>query len=181
MPRGCGAVLGERCERFELVAATPPNDGNGSGRQDEGYRKSLLEPHRELSRERMSAEPDTGRLDPRRLVFVDETWAKNIITPIRGWAPRGAKLVGWTPFGHWGTLTFPAALRHGRIDAPCVLDGPINGKLLSDLEAHWPTTRCLPARGIRQLLQELRLCFIVNENDSSCSEARREAHPVSQL
>lgn len=31
------------------------------------------------------------------------------------------------PFGHWRTLTFLAALRHDRIDAPCVLDGPING------------------------------------------------------
>ena len=30
-------------------------------------------------------------------------------------------------FGKWRTLTFLAALRHDRIDAPCVLDGPING------------------------------------------------------
>ncbi|MEN2786910.1 IS630 family transposase [Sphingomonas qilianensis] len=29
--------------------------------------------------------------------------------------------------GHWRTLTFVAALRHDRIDAPLVLDGPING------------------------------------------------------
>ena len=32
------------------------------------------------------------------------------------------------PFGHWRTLTFLAALRSDRIDAPCVIDGPINGK-----------------------------------------------------
>ena len=31
------------------------------------------------------------------------------------------------PHGHWKTLTFLAALRHDRIDAPAVLDGPING------------------------------------------------------
>lgn len=68
-----------------------------------------------------------GRLDPRRLVFIDETWAKTNMTPIRGWAPRGTKLVARAPFGHWRTLTFLAALRHDRIDAPCVLDGPING------------------------------------------------------
>ncbi len=49
------------------------------------------------------------------------------MTPIRGWAPRGQKLVARAPFGHWRTLTFLAALRHDRIDAPCVLDGPING------------------------------------------------------
>ena len=32
------------------------------------------------------------------------------------------------PHGHWRTLTFLAALRHDRIDAPCVIDGPINGE-----------------------------------------------------
>lgn len=50
------------------------------------------------------------------------------MTPIRGWAPRGHKLVARAPFGKWRTLTFLAALRHDRIDAPCVLDGPINGQ-----------------------------------------------------
>lgn len=50
------------------------------------------------------------------------------MTPIRGWAPRGQKLVARAPFGKWRTLTFLAALRHDRIDAPCVLDGPINGQ-----------------------------------------------------
>jgi transposase len=50
------------------------------------------------------------------------------MTPIRGWCPRGQKLVAHAPFGKWRTLTFLAALRHNRIDAPCVLDGPINGE-----------------------------------------------------
>lgn len=50
------------------------------------------------------------------------------MTPIRGWAPRGQKLVAHAPFGKWRKLTFLAALRHDRIDAPCVLDGPINGE-----------------------------------------------------
>lgn len=50
------------------------------------------------------------------------------MTPIRGWAQRGEKLVAHAPFGKWRTLTFLAALRHDRIDAPCVLDGPINGE-----------------------------------------------------
>ncbi|HEX2764292.1 MAG TPA: IS630 family transposase [Allosphingosinicella sp.] len=69
-----------------------------------------------------------GRLDPRRLVFIDETWAKTNMTPIRGWSRRGEKLVARAPFGRWRTMTFLAALRHDRIDAPCVLDGPINGQ-----------------------------------------------------
>lgn len=53
------------------------------------------------------------------------------MTPIRGWSRRGSKLVTKAPFGKWKTLTFLAALRCDRIDAPCVLDGPINGQLFT--------------------------------------------------
>jgi transposase len=67
-----------------------------------------------------------GQIDPRRLVFIDETWAKTNMAPLRGWAPRGERLKAKVPFGHWKTLTFLAALRHDRIDAPWLLDGPIN-------------------------------------------------------
>ena len=49
------------------------------------------------------------------------------MTPRRGWGPRGARVKGFAPFGHWNTMTFLAALRHDRIDAPWVIDGPING------------------------------------------------------
>jgi transposase len=69
-----------------------------------------------------------GRIDPRRLVFIDETWAKTNMTPLRGWAPKGQRLIGRAPHGHWRTMTFIAALRHDRIDAPFVLDGPVNGE-----------------------------------------------------
>ena len=69
-----------------------------------------------------------NRLDPARLVFIDETWAKTNMTRLRGWSPRGRKLLAKAPQGHWRTLTFLAALRHDRIDAPCVIDGPINGE-----------------------------------------------------
>ena len=61
------------------------------------------------------------------MVFIDETWAKTNMAPLRGWGPRGQKLIGKAPHGRWRTLTFLAALRHDRITAPCVIDGPING------------------------------------------------------
>lgn len=61
------------------------------------------------------------------MVFIDETWAKTNMTRLRGWAPRGHKLLAKVPHGRWRTLTFLAALRCDRIDAPCVIDGPING------------------------------------------------------
>src|ERR1700738_3295841 len=42
-----------------------------------------------------------GRIDPRRLVFIDETWAKTNMGPLRGWAARGQRLPGQVPYGHW--------------------------------------------------------------------------------
>jgi putative transposase len=68
-----------------------------------------------------------GRVDPKRLVFIDETWTKTNMAPLRGWAPRGKRLKAKVPHGRWKTMTFLAALRHDRIDAPWLLDGPING------------------------------------------------------
>jgi len=49
------------------------------------------------------------------------------MAPLRGWAPRGMRLTAKVPHGHWKTTTFLAALRHHRIDAPWLLDGPIDG------------------------------------------------------
>jgi transposase len=68
------------------------------------------------------------RVDPSRLVFIDETWTKTNMTPLRGWAPCGMRLVTKVPHGHWNTTTFLAALRHDRIEAPWLLEGPINGE-----------------------------------------------------
>ena len=48
------------------------------------------------------------------------------MAPLRGWCTRGKRLIGKAPHGHWQTMTFIAALRHDRISAPCVIDGPIN-------------------------------------------------------
>jgi hypothetical protein len=64
-------------------------------------------------------------IDPRRLLFVDETWAKTNTTPIRGWAPTGQPWSRKMPHGHWKTLTFVAGPRCYAISAPCVLDQPI--------------------------------------------------------
>ena len=50
------------------------------------------------------------------------------MAPLRGWAPRGERLEAKVPHGHWKTSTFIAALRSDRVDAPWLLDGPINGE-----------------------------------------------------
>ena len=36
------------------------------------------------------------------------------------------------PYGHWRTKTVLAPLRHDQIDAPCVLDQPVNGQSFTD-------------------------------------------------
>ena len=69
-----------------------------------------------------------NQIDPERLVFIDETWTKTNMEPFRGWALRGQRLVAKVPHGHWKTTTFIAALRYDRIEAPWVLDGPINAE-----------------------------------------------------
>jgi transposase len=76
--------------------------------------------------------PDVARYRARWKTYqarlIDETWAKTNMAPLRGWGPRGCRLRATAPYGHWKTMTFLAALRHDRIDAPWVLDGPINGE-----------------------------------------------------
>ena len=67
-------------------------------------------------------------IDPSRLVFIDETWTKTNMAPLRGWAPCGQRLPGKAPHGRWKTMTFLAALRHDRVDAPWLIDGPIDGQ-----------------------------------------------------
>jgi transposase len=81
----------------------------------------------DIARRRARWKQHQGRLDPKRLVFIDETWAKTNMTRRHGRSARGTRLVAKVPHGKWRTLTFLAALRCDRITAPCVIDGPING------------------------------------------------------
>tara|TARA_R110002051_G_scaffold176316_1_gene246287 strand:+ start:3213 stop:3734 length:522 start_codon:yes stop_codon:yes gene_type:complete len=81
-------------------------------------------------------------LDPHRLVFIDgEDGKKSILwidfrtngvktnmAPLRGWGPKGTRVLGRAPHGKWRTLTFLAALRANGLKAPCVFDGPVNGE-----------------------------------------------------
>lgn len=61
-------------------------------------------------------------------MFIDETWIKTNMAPLRGWGAKGRRLRALAPHGHWRTMTFLAALRCDQLTAPCVFDGPINGE-----------------------------------------------------
>lgn len=61
-------------------------------------------------------------------MFLDESWAKTNMTRLYGRSPRGSRLIGTAPFGHWNTTTFVAGLRQDRLVAPMVLNGAMNGR-----------------------------------------------------
>jgi transposase len=100
-------------------------------RRAELQKKTLIASERDrpdVARRRAQWTKYRGRIDPARLVFIDETWTKTNMAPHRGWAPRGERLTAKVPHRRWKTLTFLAALRCDRVDAPWLIDGPINGE-----------------------------------------------------
>jgi transposase len=105
--------------------------GCSCGARGCGSKKTLfaLEQGRaDIRRRRQRWRSWQARLDPGRLVFIDETWIKTSMAPLRGWGQKGARLRAFSPHGHWRTLTFLGALRCDQLTAPCVFDGPINGE-----------------------------------------------------
>jgi transposase len=66
---------------------------------------------------------------PERLVFIDETGTTTKMTRLRGRARKGQRLKMKAPFGHWGTQTFIAALRHDGLTAPWVIDRLMNREI----------------------------------------------------
>lgn len=61
-----------------------------------------------------------------RLVFIDETGAATNMVRRYGRSPRGLRVKGYAPNGHWKTTTFVAGLTRNGIIAPLVVDAPMN-------------------------------------------------------
>jgi len=68
-------------------------------------------------------------LDITRLVFLDETWTTTNMTRRYGRADKGQRCQGAVPHGNWKTTTFVAGLRHDRLTAPMVAEGPMDGDM----------------------------------------------------
>lgn len=98
---------------------------------------------RDVVRRRNLWKQHQHKVDPARLVFIDETWVKTNMTRTHGRCAVGQRLVDKVPHGHWKTLTFVAALRCDAITAPCVLDRPINARSFLAYVTHFlvPTLR----------------------------------------
>lgn len=78
------------------------------------FKKSVAAGERDrpdVARRRAQWTKYQDRIEPERLVFIDETWTR---TALRGRAPRGEMLTAKVPHGRWKTMTFLAALRHDR-------------------------------------------------------------------
>ena len=100
-------------------------------REVESQKKTLIASEQDrpdVARRRAQWMKYQPRIDPSRLVFIDETWTKTNMAPLWGWAPRGERLKAKVPHGHWQTMTFLAALRHDSVQAPWLIDGPISGE-----------------------------------------------------
>jgi transposase len=123
--RGLAAELAERGIKVDYRTVWAFVHGEGLS-----FKKSVLPSEQDrpaIARRRAQWRARQTGVDPRRLGFLDETWAKTNMAPRRGWSSRGHRLRGSAPHGHWRTMTLLAALRHDRIDAPWVVDGPIDG------------------------------------------------------
>jgi hypothetical protein len=64
---------------------------------------------------------------------------------LRGRCPRGERLIGKVPNGHWKITTFVAALRRTSITAPFVVDEPMNGEILRSISSDASCPSCAPA------------------------------------
>jgi len=68
-------------------------------------------------------------IDPAKVVFIDETWAKTNMTRTYGRSELGTRVVEKTPCGRWQTTTFLGALRAEGFIAPLTVEGAINDEL----------------------------------------------------
>ena len=84
-----------------------------------------------MARARERWRQDQPSLDPARLVFIDETGTSTNMARSRGRSPRGRRVVGRVPHGHWKITTFVAGLRQRAITAPFVIDQPMNGAIFT--------------------------------------------------
>ena len=80
-----------------------------------------------MAAQRQAWRATQSELDPRRLVFIDETGASTKMTRLRGRSLRGSRCLAAIPHGHWKTTTFVGGLRLGGMTAPMVLAGPMDG------------------------------------------------------
>ncbi len=102
-----------------------PGSARHDGEKKTGHAEEQA--REDVAEARAAWRADQHKLDPSRLVFLDESGVNTKMARPKGRAPKGQRLVASIPHGHWTTNTFIAGLRHDRIVAPWLLNGPMNG------------------------------------------------------
>jgi transposase len=79
----------------------------------------------EVQEERREFAEEVESIEPKRLVFVDETGVTTAMTPAYGRAPKGERVESSAP-ASWESVTVIAAMGMGGVRAPMAIDGAIN-------------------------------------------------------
>ena len=83
----------------------------------------------DLAEQRTEWRGGQSQLNPARLVFVDETGAATNMARRYARGPRGQRVDGPVPHGHWKSTTFVGGLTTRGFIAPYVTDGAMNGAI----------------------------------------------------
>ena len=120
---------------LQASKSLPPRSHVGSSGTATASKKTLLASEQDrpdISRARQewrAKRQPRMRLEPHRLVFIDETGTTTKMTRLRGRCLKGQRLRSKAPFGHWKTQTFIAGLRCYGLTAPFVIDTPMNRRI----------------------------------------------------
>jgi transposase len=101
------ALLRERISRKKKVLHAQERDTPRTKRKRRDFRRRI------------------ARVDPKDLVFVDETGANTAMTRIYGRAPIGERVEGAVP-GHWESVTWIAGLRLSGVTSPMACEGAMD-------------------------------------------------------
>ena len=80
----------------------------------------------DIARQRQAWCERLSGVNPRRLIYLDETGAKTNMTRAFARVRKGERAVDYAPHGYWNTTTLVAALTSESAMAPMVLDGPMD-------------------------------------------------------
>jgi transposase len=76
----------------------------------------------DVQQKRRQFQQEVAVLDPKQLVFVDETGTTTAMARLYGWAPQGERVYGSAP-GSWNSMTLLSGLRLGGVVAPFAFPG----------------------------------------------------------
>ena len=98
--RGLARELGERG-----ITVCHGTVGRFLRREDQSFKKTVFPAEQlrpKLARHRARWKAHQDKVDQSRLVFIDETWIKTNMAPLRGWGPRRKRLIAHVPHGPIG-------------------------------------------------------------------------------